>query len=179
MEIIQSMDFAVLDFIRENFRCAFLDTVMPAVTSLGNGGKFWVLLTVVLLIIPKTRTVGKVSAVSLLICFLVTNVTIKPLAARVRPYDINTAVELIVKAPSDFSFPSGHTSIAFAGASSIFFCNKKAGIPFLVLAAVIGLSRLYLYVHFPTDVIAGAVIGTAAGYAGYRIIAGRSSKRIS
>ena len=179
MDLIQSFDFGVLDFIQENIRCAFLDRVMPFITSFGNGGWLWITLTVILLIIPKTREMGKASAVSLLICFLVTNVLLKPMVARVRPYDINNMIELIVKPPSDYSFPSGHTSFAFAGASTVFFFNKKAGIPLLAAALLIGLSRLYLYVHFPTDVIAGAVIGIAAGYIGYRITAVKTSGRIS
>ena len=179
MELIQSIDFQILDFIRENLSCSFLDGIMPAITSLGNGGMLWIIITAILLIVPKTRRIGLATGVALLIGFLITNVTLKPLVERTRPYDINNTIELLIKPPNDYSFPSGHTSAAFAFSTALFFNNKKIGIPFLIMAFIIGFSRLYLYVHFPTDVLAGAVIGLLSGYIGYRLTKEKSSCKLS
>ena len=90
--------------------------------------------------------------------------------ARIRPYDIKEGIELIISTPSDYSFPSGHTSASFAAAVAVFACNKKWGSGALALAAVIAFTRLYLYVHFPTDVLAGAVLGTLCGVISYYVV---------
>ena len=170
MEQIQKIDFMILDLIQENFRSDFLDTVMPMITSLGDKGWFWICAACIMIIIPKTRKIGIAAGIALIFSLLVTNMTLKPLVERIRPYDINTAVELLIRPPSDYSFPSGHTSASFAAASAMFFLNKKIGIPALILAVVIGLTRLYLYVHYPTDVLGGAAVGFIAGYAAAKIV---------
>ncbi|MBQ4340285.1 MAG: phosphatase PAP2 family protein [Firmicutes bacterium] len=170
MDLIQKVDFMILDFIQENLRTDFLDSAVPYITSLGDKGWFWICAACALIIIPKTRKIGIAAGIALIFSLLITNMTLKPLVERIRPYDINTAVELLIRPPSDYSFPSGHTSASFAAASAIFFMDKKIGIPALILAAVIGLTRLYLYVHFPTDVLGGAAVGIFAGYIAVKIV---------
>ena len=160
----------ILDFIQENMRSDFLDTVVPMITSLGDKGWFWICAACIMIIIPQTRKIGMAAGLALIFSLLITNMTLKPLVERIRPYDINTAIELLIRPPSDYSFPSGHTSASFAAASAMFFINKKIGIPALILAAAIGLTRLYLYVHFPTDVLGGAAVGIIAGYAAAKIM---------
>ena len=110
-------------------------------------------------------------AVSLLIEVLFCNLIIKTLVARVRPYDVNTAIELLIKAPTDFSFPSGHTGASFAASSGLYFAKNRLWIPAVILSVLIAFSRLYLYVHYPTDVLAGAFLGIISGWLGSLIVA--------
>ena len=142
----------ILDFIQKHLKCGFLDTVLPFITKLGNGGILWIVCTVVFLMIPKTRRIGLAMAVSL------------ALEARIRPCDIDTAVQLLVNRPTDFSFPSGHAGASFAAVSVLYFEKKRLWIPAGVIAVLIAFSRLYLYVHYPSDVLAGAMIGIMLGW---------------
>ena len=147
--MITQIDFAVLDWIQLHLRSSFMDALVPIITLFSEGGVFWIGLTVLLLILPKTRKYGVAMLFSLALDVLLCNILIKPLIARPRPYTHRPELTLLVDQLKDFSFPSGHTAIAFAGASSLLFSKVKWGIPALILAALIGLSRLYLYMHFP------------------------------
>ena len=160
-------EYAILDFIRNNMSCTFLDYSMQGISFLANVGWIWIVSAIVLLIIPKTRKMGIAVACALIFSLIICNITIKPIIARVRPYDLREGIELIIARPTDFSFPSGHTSISFAGAIPMLMYNKKIGIPALILAIIIAFSRLYLYVHFPTDVLGGMIVGSLCGALGY------------
>lgn len=121
--------------------------------------------------IPKTRKVGILVSVALLLDVLTCNVILKPLIARTRPYDVNKAVELLIRAPRDYSFPSGHTAASFAAAAALWFADKKKlAIPALVLAVLIAFSRMYFYVHYPTDVLGGAILGMVCGWLSYKLL---------
>lgn len=163
-------EFAVLDAI-QSWRTPCLDIFFRTVTWFGKD--FWILLGIALLFFRRTRVCGVCVLISLAAGALITNVTLKPLAARERPCWINDTVQLLVANPRDYSFPSGHSQASFASAAAIFQNHRKWGIAALLLAALIAFSRLYLYVHFPTDVLAGMAIGiaigTAAGRQRYRI----------
>lgn len=151
--------------LQEQVRRPWLDTFMNGVTQLGEAGIFEILVCLVLLCIPATRLLGKMGATSLALDYVFLNLCLKNLVARVRPYVAIKGLEPITHLPSDYSFPSGHTGIAFALASVIFFkCPRKIGVPALLLAALIGFTRLYLGVHYPTDVIAGAAVGMLTGW---------------
>ena len=160
-------EYVILDFIRNNMSCSFLDYSMQGISFLANVGLIWIVSAIVLLIIPKTRKIGLAVACALIFSLIICNITIKPIIARVRPYDLREGIELIIARPTDFSFPSGHTSISFAGAIPMLMYNKKIGIPALILAIIIAFSRLYLYVHFPTDVLGGMIVGSICGVLGY------------
>lgn len=164
------IDFYILDFIQKYLCNPIADVIMPFITKFGDAGIFWMICTALLLIIPKTRKLGATMLISLAIEALCCNVILKPLVARTRPYDINQTIHIIINKPTDFSFPSGHTGVSFAAASAIFFSGNKLGIPSLFFAALIGFSRLYLYVHYPTDVLAGAIIGLLTGFIAVRIV---------
>lgn len=169
MEIFNSLDFSILDFIAENLKCAFLDFLMPVVTIFGDAGYFWIALAICLVITKEYRKAGVSMAVALILGTVVCNLLLKPLVARIRPYEINTAVELLVTKPSDYSFPSGHTTASFECATVLLLSKncRRAGVAALILAVLIGFSRLYLYLHYPTDVIAGVLIGLLCGTLGY------------
>lgn len=163
------MEIKILDFIQKS-KTDFGDTVLTAITSLGNGGIFWILFTLILLFIKKTRKMGAVLAAALIIDAVLCNIILKPAVARIRPYDVNTAVNLIVKKPSDYSFPSGHTAASFTCTTGLFmFRLKKFWIPALVLSVLIAFSRLYLYVHYPTDILGGIAVGIFAGMTSWYI----------
>ena len=137
------MEIHILDMI-QNLRTPIGDVVVPLITRLGDAGIIWIILTVLLLIIPKTRKTGVIMMAALLADVL----------ARTRPFDVNTAVQLLVAKPRDYSFPSGHTAASFASVTALYLAGeKKMWKAALVLAVLIALSRLYLYVHYPTDII--------------------------
>ena len=159
LQSIESWDVSVLYWIQENLRFAALTPVMKCITSLGNAGIFWIILSLILLIPKRTRKAGLVSLISMAICFLIVHVGLKSAVARIRPYDAYPQLKRLIAPQKDFSFPSGHTVNAFA--SSLILVRmlpKKAGIPLVILAAVIAYSRLYVGVHYPSDVIAGFLI---------------------
>lgn len=155
------MEQNILLWIQDNVRNDFLTLFFVVITSLGNAGMLWILITLGLLIPKKTRKVGILCAVSLLFSFLIDNILLKNLVARTRPYEVIEGLTYLVKKPVDYSFPSGHTGTSFAAAVVLFLSYpKKYSFWFLVLAFLIGFSRLYVGVHYPTDVLAGALIGT-------------------
>ncbi len=137
---------------------------MSLITKLGNGGIFWIITAVVLLFFKKTRKTGVTMAIALILGLLLGNIFLKNVIARPRPFVVNPLIELIIEKPGEFSFPSGHTLSSFECAIAIFIKNKKWGIAAIVLAAIIALSRLYLYVHYPTDIIAGILLGIAIAF---------------
>ena len=157
------MEFAILDWIQAHLRCGFLDAVLPAVSWTSNHGEIWILLAVLLLLFRKTRRQGATVALALVMDLVCCNLTLKPLIGRVRPFAVNTAVQLLIEAPLDASFPSGHTAVSFAAVFALRAGGSPLWKPALVLASVIAFSRLYLYVHWPTDVLAGILLGAALG----------------
>lgn len=160
------IDLGILDFIQTYLRCDLLDLAMPLITRLGDKGILWICCSLVLFVFPKTRKTGAAMAVSLGLEALCCNVILKPFVARVRPCDVNPAIQLLIPHPEGYSFPSGHTGASFAAASALAFGGSRWGLPAFVLAALIGFSRLYLYVHYPTDVMAGALLGIMLGWLG-------------
>lgn len=164
------MELRFLDFL-QTIHTPLLDKILAFITSLGNAGIIWIVLAVVLLILPKTRKTGIIVVAALLADLVLCNLILKNLVARVRPYDVNTAIAILIKKPLDFSFPSGHTAASFAAMTALFLAKmKKAWIAALILAVLIAFSRLYFYVHYPTDVLGGAVVGILSGIIGYAIV---------
>lgn len=142
-----------------------MDAVMPVISALCAHGEIWILLAVILLMIKRHRRTGIVLMLALVLDVLSCNGILKPLVARVRPCDVNEAVVLLVSRPTDWSFPSGHTAASFAAVGALLAERSALIKPAFVLAVLIAFSRLYLYVHWPSDVLAGAVLGTALGFA--------------
>ena len=156
-----AMEADILLWIQNNIRNDVLTPIFKFITTLGNAGVIWIVLSVGLLIPKKTRRVGALALVSLVFSALIDNVILKNVVARTRPYDVIEGLTSLVGAQKDYSFPSGHTGSAFAAAVVMFLgLPKKCGIPILVFACLMGLSRLYVGVHYPSDVLGGALIGT-------------------
>ena len=160
---MNEFEIKILDFIRERLACPFLDAVMPLITSLANGGIIWIIAAILLLIFKKSRKTGFSVALALITGLIIGNLILKNLVGRIRPYEFNEGVEILVARLSDYSFPSGHTLASFEAATVLLIRDKRLGVPALVLAVAIAFSRLYLYVHYPTDVLAGIILGVLIG----------------
>ena len=163
-----NIELSILDW-NQTLHTPFLDKIMVFITRLGDAGIIWIVLSIVLLLIPKTRKSGAVMVAALVVDVLLCNIVLKNLVARTRPYDVNTGVHLLVAKLHDYSFPSGHTAASFASVTTLYLAGEKKLWKFaLVLACLIAISRLYLYVHYPTDVLGGILFGVISGYLGYR-----------
>ena len=170
-QLAVSFDLPILDWIQANLQSPLMDKIMPIITLFGEGGIFWIAWAVLMLIIPKTRKIGIGMIIALLMGLLVCNVTLKPLVARIRPYDLQEQefgifINLLIERQHDFSFPSGHTIASFEAAVVLLKNSKKMGIPALILAILVSFSRLYLYVHYPSDVIVSVILGTLFAFIG-------------
>lgn len=167
---MSSIDWAILNWVHDTLKCGFLDFVMPLITMLGNGGMIWVVTAIFMLLTKKYRRTGIILLVGLLAGLLIGNVIIKNLVERPRPCWINQDVVMLVPVPRDYSFPSGHTLSSTIGATVLTKSNRKFGLIAIPLAVLIALSRLYLYVHFPSDVLFGAVLGIVIGLGVYDVL---------
>lgn len=153
-------ELGILDWIAAHLHTGWLDVLMPAVTRLGDAGVVWIVLGLVLLLfVRKRRAVGAQLLLALLLSLLLCNLLLKESVGRIRPFDLKGLTDLLIEAPTDPSFPSGHTSASFAAAGVFLLTRTPGRWVVLGLACAIAFSRLYLYVHFPTDVLGGAVVG--------------------
>ncbi len=166
---LQEVDFWILDWIRSNMRCGLLDAIMPVITFLGFAAVLWIVIAIVLFCSKKYRQRGLMLAYGLITYLILGNTILKNVIARPRPCWIRPEVELIVAAPKDYSFPSGHTMTGFVAATILMHYDRRWGAVAYVVAALIGFSRLYLYVHFPSDVLGGAVLGVLTGIVVVRV----------
>lgn len=164
-----TFELSILDFIQTHLRSGFGDIVMPYISALGSGGMIWLVSGTSLLLHPKCRKAGVAVLAALALDLVCCNMVLKPLIARIRPCDVNTAIHLLVPRPTDFTFPSGHTAASFSAAAALYFSRRKLWIPAAALAMLIAFSRLYLYLHYPTDVLAGAMLGILLGFVAWKL----------
>ncbi|HIZ77470.1 MAG TPA: phosphatase PAP2 family protein [Firmicutes bacterium] len=151
-------ELSFLMWIQEHIVNGFLTPIMKAFTTLGNGGILWIIIIVLLILFPKTRKLGIICAVTLIVDAILCNLVLKPLFERARPFT-EIIISLEIPIPMGNSFPSGHTSSSFAVATAIFLAHKKLGIAALAVASIIAFSRMYFFVHYPTDILAGMILG--------------------
>lgn len=172
---ITQIDFSILNGIQNLLQCSFCDFFFKLITKFGDGGIFWIITSAALIIPKKTRRLGITLLCTLAICFITYHFGLKKMIGRLRPYQQNPSFHILIGEPSGSSFPSGHCASSFCIATIYFLFRKtsdfakRCWIPVLVLSILIAFSRLYLYVHFPSDVIAGTAVGIAFGTAGYFI----------
>lgn len=157
---VKYFDGAILLWLQEYIRNSLMTPVLTFLTTLGNHGMIWIAISLALLIPKKTRKIGIMSLCALAGSYLINNLILKNVFARTRPYEVVNGLLPLIPKPTDFSFPSGHTGSSFA-AACILYCHlpKKYGVPFLILAIIIAFSRLYLGVHYPSDVFIGMLTG--------------------
>lgn len=163
--MIQTVDFRILDWIQANLRTDWLDWLMPRLSWLGNAGLIWIVLAACFLLRRTQRRWGIAMAVGLVGSLVVCNLLLKNTVARPRPCWINQEIELLISVPRDYSFPSGHTMSGIIASVVLLHYHRAVGAAALTLALLVAFSRLYLYVHFPTDVLAGALMGVLVGLA--------------
>ncbi len=163
------MELAALNWIQANLRCPFLDAVMPWLSIICDHGEIWILLAAVLLCSRQVRGQGVAVSCGLALDLVTCNLLLKPMFNRIRPFVLVPSVELLVRPPMDASFPSGHTAVSFAAVFALRASGSPLWKPALFLAVAIAFSRLYLYVHWPSDVLGGALLGAAVGWAGAKI----------
>ncbi|HAM14353.1 MAG TPA: phosphatase PAP2 family protein [Eggerthellaceae bacterium] len=163
--MIEELDFAILAWIQTNVRTEQLDWLMPKVTLLGDLGLLWIAIAVVMLLIRRHRRCGVMLGCGLVTGLVVGNGLLKNIVARPRPCWIDSSVDMLVAIPADFSFPSSHTLSSFICATILLRYDRRLGIAALAIACAIAFSRMYLYVHFPSDVLCGAALGVGIGCA--------------
>ena len=163
-QLVKDADDAILLFIGNHLHCGFLDAVMPVVTSLGDLGIVWIAVAAFLFFLKKEKKWAGLMLCALLATVVLGDGIIKPIIERMRPFLSDPHIVLLIPPPSGFSFPSGHSGSSFAAATVLCFYHKKAGAAALLLAFLIAFSRLYLSVHYPSDVLAGALLGVAVAF---------------
>ncbi|HZK39111.1 MAG TPA: phosphatase PAP2 family protein [Clostridia bacterium] len=177
MQHILDFDWAIFQFVEKYLWSPFLDVLMPFITRLGDGGIIWILLAVVLLFFKKYRKFGFMMITGLLLSLLINDNILKPLISRPRPFELEAWKGIfhypeLIPRPDSLSFPSGHTSSSFAAAVVLIFTGKKGVyIPPLILAFLIAFSRIYVHVHYCTDVLAGMVVGIIYGLLAFLLVA--------
>lgn len=168
MQALLTLDGAVLIWIQENLRADWLTPLIQFITHLGGLGKIWIVLSLILLCFKRTRTAGAAGLLGLFCSLIINNVILKNLFSRTRPYEVVDGLLLLGKQASDYSFPSGHTGSSFAVAVAVFRTIGKGKARWLLIlfAAIMAFTRLYIGIHYPTDILGGLLTGILCGYAG-------------
>lgn len=177
------MDWSVFAWVRDTLWNPVLDVIMKYITLLGEGGIIWIIFALILVCTKKYRKCGLMMGAALLLMLVINDGILKNLFARPRPFDLFDPANPgayavwkefpfpnIVSEPTSFSFPSGHTSSSFAAALPMLKADKKIGIPAMILAFLIGFSRIYVHVHYLTDVLVGAIAGLFYGWIGIVLV---------
>lgn len=164
-----------LIWIQENMRSDIMDEIMKFLTKIGDMGAIWILFGLIFIALAKHRKIGFRVMLSIVFSALICNLILKNYVARIRPYDAYTYIDLIIDKQNDFSFPSGHTSASIAAASAIFKSKLKykkidLGIIFIVLALLMSFSRMYLFMHYPSDVLGGIITGLLSAELAYLVV---------
>ena len=179
MNFITKIDISILNFI-QNLKSPLMDKMMTTITALGNMGIFWILLILIFLTTKEYKKIAKLMILCLLVNTIIVNLILKPAVGRTRPFELVDGIKLLVLKPQDPSFPSGHSAISFCMLTVILFFSKSKTINIMstVLAILIAFSRLYLYVHFPSDVICGIIIGILSALGGLKFIYSERGKKL-
>lgn len=160
-------DFPILYFIQDNLINPFCNWLMPVLSFVGEGGIIWICTAVVLMFFKKYRACSIIMIAAMLAGFFIGELALKNIIGRVRPCYVDLTVNMLVERPVSYSFPSGHSCSSFAAAGVMTLYDKRIGIPALILAGAIAFSRLYVFVHYPSDVIAGIALGISCAFAAY------------
>ncbi len=167
--IINAIDNSIISIIENSMHSYMLDNIMPVITHLG-GILIWIVIAVIFILTKKYRKYGVVLLVTLGACIVLGDLCIKPIVKRIRPCNVYDALNLIISAPTGYSFPSGHSMRSFAAAVILLKANKKIGIPAFILAFLTAISRVYLYAHYFTDVFVGALLGILCALCIYKLL---------
>lgn len=179
MNFITKIDISLLNLI-QNLKSPILDKIMTTITALGNMGIFWILLILIFLTTKEYKKMARLMIICFLFNALIVNLILKPAVGRVRPFEIVDGIKLLVLKPQDPSFPSGHSAISFCMLTVILLFSKSKIINIMasILAILIAFSRLYLYVHFPSDVFCGILIGIITSLIALKICFSKSGMKL-
>lgn len=178
LNTLLNIDGQILLFIQNHLRFEQITPVVEVITHLADKGLLWIVITIILLIPKKTRRVGVISFLALAGSYCITNLFLKNYVARIRPYEVIDGLNCLIAKADDWSFPSGHASASFACAVAIYKSRPKLlGIACMIMAFLISFSRLYVGIHYPSDVICGAIIGTLVGLIMFWLFGEKSAKR--
>lgn len=166
--MLTQIDINIMECIRQNMTSPLTDKVMTAVTHMGDHGILWIGICIILMAVPKTRKSGFALAIAMIAGLVICNLLMKNIIARPRPF-VAYDFPIIINPPMGYSFPSGHSSNSFIAATVIALRHRKVAIPAYIIATLIAFSRVYLCVHYPSDVIVGAVIGMGIGFVTVRL----------
>lgn len=164
IELISSFDTTVIEFIQNNLHNYIMDNVMVFITKLGDAGFVWIIIGLLLILSKKYRKVGFMVLGALALGSILGEGLIKNIVQRDRPFISLEGIDLLIKAPTSYSFPSGHTTSSFAAAGVLAMSFKNKSVYIFILAGLIAFSRLYLGVHFPTDIIIGILLGLSCSF---------------
>lgn len=176
--LINNFDIGILNFIRDNLSSPFMDKFMTFITYLGDNGVIWIAIGIILLIQRKYRKIGLILLLGLLLNAILGEVIIKNIVQRPRVFNTYPDINIIIKGPTSFSFPSGHTASSFVAAAILGYYIKDIKYIVYCFAALIAFSRLYLYVHYPTDIIGGILLGTISAIITIKIAKSEKFKKL-
>ncbi len=169
-DYINFIDLRILEIIRTYFFSSFMDSIMVLITKLGDRGLIWIIISIILLLSKKYKKIGITMIIALLLTSIIGEGLIKNIIQRPRVFNSIDDIKLIIKAPSSYSFPSGHTASSFAAAMVLGYYIKKYKYLFYFSAFLVAFSRLYLWVHYPSDIVGGIVFGIICGFVAIKII---------
>jgi len=162
LSAIDRLDGATFEQLRV-FHTAFLDLTLAALSAAARGGVLWMVLGALTALVRPSRWPAFVQLLLAIgLAALLADAILKPVVDRQRPFETQTEVRTVGGKPTSRSFPSGHAATSFAGAFVLSLMVPGAGIPIWILAAIVAFSRVYLGMHYPLDVIGGALVGLAA-----------------
>lgn len=165
IETILNLDGTILLWLQNHMRNEILTPFFILITRLGDKGSIWIAITIILLICKKTRKTGIMSALALIFATTFNNLVLKGIFERTRPYEVVEGLNCVIENMKSFSFPSGHTSSSFAAATILYTqLPRRYGIPAFILASLIAFSRMYLGVHYLTDIIGGMLTGIVSAF---------------
>lgn len=154
----ETFEFWIMNAIHNALQCDFMDFFMRLISEIGNGGAVWIVTALILISKRKYRILGLELAFGLLLGLVLGNFILKNLIARPRPCWIFENINMLIDVPRDFSFPSGHTLSSFTAAFILLSGNRRMGVVAIILASLMAFSRIYLFVHFPTDIMGGIIL---------------------
>lgn len=161
----ETMDTKILDFIAKNMRSDWLDFLMKVFTFIGEAGIFGIAIAILCLCFKNYRKTGMYILITMALGFLIGNLLLKNVIARDRPCVVHPELVHTISCPSGYSMPSGHTLHSFIPAFVLLFNKKwKSGIITFVLASLIAFSRMYFYVHYPSDILFGFLLAALLSF---------------
>ena len=167
-----TVDQSILLWLQDAIRCPALSALLVPLTIVGEGGIIWILISAVMLFFPRTRKIGWMALVAMLLCYLLNDKLFKVLVERPRPFFAMANLQTLIPIPLSWSFPSGHACSSFAAATIYSHGGEKRWLKavFWALAVTMAFSRMYVGVHYPTDVLAGALVGVVGSSLIWRML---------